>query len=122
MDALDIGFAIKNRRAQLGLTQEQVAQAAGVSKRCLWSLELGQNPGVQFNKLSAVLNALGLSLEINQLDMPNTSEGKSERHNVRPTNAASVTSQNKPAQQFHANKNDGVFDALAILTGATNGK
>lgn len=122
MDALDIGFAIKDRRAQLGLTQEQVAQSAGVSKRCLWSLELGQNPGVQFNKLSAVLNALGLSLEIKQLDVPKASEGKSEKHNVRPANARPATSQNKPAQQFHANKNDSAFDALAILTGATNGR
>ena len=38
IDALDIGYAIKDRRAQLGLTQAQVADAAGVSKRCLWSL------------------------------------------------------------------------------------
>lgn len=41
------------------MTQAQLAEAAGVSKRCLWSLELGQNPGVQLDKLTAVLGALG---------------------------------------------------------------
>ena len=35
-----------------------------MSKRCLWSLELGQNPGVQLDKLTAVLGALGLELEL----------------------------------------------------------
>ena len=46
LDALEIGYAIKDKRAQLGMTQAQVAKAAGVSERCLWSLELGQNTGV----------------------------------------------------------------------------
>lgn len=45
LDALEIGYAVKDRRALLGLTQAQVAEAAGVSKRCLWSIELGRNPG-----------------------------------------------------------------------------
>lgn len=44
VDALEIGYAIKDRRAELGMTQAQLAEAADVSKRCLWSLELGQNP------------------------------------------------------------------------------
>lgn len=64
VDALEIGYAIKDRRAELGMTQAQLAEAAGVSKRCLWSLELGQNPGVQLDKLTAVLGALGLELEL----------------------------------------------------------
>lgn len=64
VDALEIGYAIKDRRAELGMTQAQLAEAAGVSKRCLWSLELGQNPGVQLDKLTAVLGALGLELAV----------------------------------------------------------
>ena len=64
VDALEIGYAIKDRRAELGMTQAQLAEASGVSKRCLWSLELGQNPGVQLDKLTAVLGALGLGLEL----------------------------------------------------------
>ena len=35
VDALEIGYAIKDRRAELGMTQAQLAEAAGVSKRCL---------------------------------------------------------------------------------------
>ena len=64
VDALEIGYAIKDRRAELGMTQAQLAEAAGVSKRCLWSLERGQNSGVQLDKLTAVLGALGLGLEL----------------------------------------------------------
>lgn len=71
VDALEIGYAIKDRRAELGMTQAQLAEAAGVSKRCLWSLELGQNPGVQLDKLTAVLGALGLELTVgNPSDEP----------------------------------------------------
>lgn len=71
VDALEIGYVIKDRRAELGMTQAQLAEAAGVSKRCLWSLELGQNPGVQLDKLTAVLRALGLELTVgNPSDEP----------------------------------------------------
>ena len=107
IDALDIGYAIKDRRAQLGLTQAQVADAAGVSKRCLWSLELGQNPGVQLNKLTAVLDVLGLDLIIAPCDV---SENNVESHKSNPP---------KTSQQANAARNNSSndFDALAILTG-----
>lgn len=81
VDALEIGYAIKDRRAELGMTQAQLAEAAGVSKRCLWSLELGQNPGVQLDKLTAVLGALGLGLELtvgNPSDEPQAQLGIGE--------------------------------------------
>ena len=64
VDALEIGYSIKERRLELGMTQAQLAEAAGVSKRCLWSMELGQNSGVQLDKLTSVLGVLGLELEI----------------------------------------------------------
>ena len=107
IDALDIGYAIKDRRAELGLTQAQVADAAGVSKRCLWSLELGQNPGVQLDKLTAVLKVLGLDLTI----MPcNATKDSMEHYKSKRT---------ETAQQANAmqNSSDNDFDALAILTG-----
>ena len=81
VDALEIGYAIKDRRAELGMTQAQLAEAAGVSKRCLWSLELGQNPGVQLDKLTAVLGALGLELELtvgNPSDEPQAEQFESD--------------------------------------------
>ena len=79
VDALEIGYAIKDRRAELGMTQAQLAEAAGVSKRCLWSLELGQNPGVQLDKLTAVLGALGLELTVgNPSDEPQAEQFESD--------------------------------------------
>lgn len=102
IDALEIGYAIKDRRAELGLTQAQVAEAAGVSKRCLWSLELGQNPGVQLDKLTAVLGALGLDLRIGKGDLP-CFKAQKEELGAGPTGASP-----------HC---DNGFDALAILTG-----
>lgn len=102
IDALEIGYAIKDRRAELGLTQAQVAKAAGVSKRCLWSLELGQNPGVQLDKLTAVLGVLGLDLRIDKGDVPSFRAQK-ETPSAKPTDA--------PPHR------DNTFDALAILTG-----
>ncbi len=74
IDALEIGYAVKDRRAQLGMTQAQVAEAAGVSKRSLWSIELGRNTGVQLDKLIAVLKVLGLDLTI--AEAPSASDAK----------------------------------------------
>ena len=110
VDALAIGYAIKNRRTQLGLTQAQLADAAGVSKRCLWSLELGQNPGVQFDKLTAVLEALGLGLALVASDAPNVraQEGKEK--------AAATQNRITKNETKRSDENIG-FDALAVLTG-----
>lgn len=107
IDALDIGYAIKDRRAELGLTQAQLAEAAGISKRCLWSLELGQNSGVQLDKLTAVLGALGLDLTISSADVvtPGT----------QPLPLA--TSDASPDAETATDDADPAIDAFAILTG-----
>ncbi len=104
LDALEIGYAIKDARAESGLTQAQVAEAAGISKRCLWSMELGQNTGVQLDKLLAVFRVLGLDLQIVAGEAPNR-----EANEEVPATA--------PAS---SKKNSGL-DALAILTGGRNG-
>ena len=103
IDALDIGYAIKDRRAELGLTQAQLAEAAGISKRCLWSLELGQNSGVQLDKLGA----LGLDLTISSADVvtPGT----------QPLPLA--TSGASPDAETATDDADTAIDAFAILTG-----
>ena len=104
LDALEIGYAIKDARAELGLTQAQLADAAGISKRCLWSLELGQNPGVQLDKLLAVFKALGLDLQIVAGKRPRMTSDDNEAGNV----LASPEESNG-------------FDALSILTGGRDG-
>lgn len=109
LDALDIGFAIKNQRTKLGLTQAQVADASGVSKRCLWALELGRNPGVQFNKLCAVLMALNLDLSVIDADMSACRVESAEAPEVDRTETS-----DRPLDSTTDATLD--IDALAILT------
>lgn len=104
LDALEIGYAIKDARSKLNLTQAQLAEAAGVSKRCLWSLELGQNSGVQLDKLLAVFKALNLDLQIVAVEAPVVDATSNSTKNV-----SSLPEKNSE------------IDALSILTGGKNG-
>lgn len=56
---------VRVRRTQLKLRQEELADLAGVSERFVYALENGKQ-SVQLDKLLAVLNALGLHLEIHR--------------------------------------------------------
>lgn len=60
-----VAAEVKARRAQLRLRQEELADLAGVSERFVYALENGKQT-VQLDKLLAVLNALGLHLEIHR--------------------------------------------------------
>lgn len=59
-----IGGIVRARRKNLELTQRELAVRAGVSERLVVSLELGDAPGIRFDKLLLVLEALGLSLSV----------------------------------------------------------
>ncbi|QAY73635.1 transcriptional regulator [Agromyces protaetiae] len=63
MDASAIGAAVRARRRSLDLTQEELADLAGVSPRFLGALERGR-PGARLDHVVAVLHALGLELEV----------------------------------------------------------
>jgi HTH-type transcriptional regulator/antitoxin HipB len=56
---------VRARRLQLQLRQEELADLAGVSERFVYALESGK-PTLQLDKVLAVLNALGLHLEIHR--------------------------------------------------------
>lgn len=62
-DVERIGAAIRTRRRELGLTQQQVADLAGVSTRFVHSVEHGK-PTVQLVSVIAVASVLGLRLEV----------------------------------------------------------
>lgn len=109
VDALEIGYAIKQRRAELGLTQAQLAEKSGVSKRCLWSMELGRNTGVQLDKLIAVLAALDLELTLGAAD-PVHANGAGR---VVDT-SASLDERFQPQE--------GALEALRLLTGGKRGE
>ena len=61
-----IAYPIRDKRKQLGLTQVDLAQKAGVSRQLVVSLEAGRATGVSLDKLMSVLDVLGLSLSINE--------------------------------------------------------
>lgn len=58
-----LAAGIRARRQQLHLRQAELADLAGVSERFVHALEKGKTT-VQLDKLLAVLNALGLHLEL----------------------------------------------------------
>ncbi len=63
MDQKDIGQLIKKRRKFLKLTQIDLAEIIGMSRRSLQMLEKGEgNP--TFEQLSKILSTLGLEIQI----------------------------------------------------------
>lgn len=56
-----LAAAIRRRRLELGLRQDELAALAGVSTRFVHTLEQGK-PTVQLDKVLAVLRQLGLDL------------------------------------------------------------
>ncbi|MDO8776866.1 MAG: helix-turn-helix transcriptional regulator [Burkholderiaceae bacterium] len=61
-----LGHAVRAARKQLGLTQPQLALAAGVGVRFIVELEAGK-PTVRLENILRVLNALGGSLAVEGL-------------------------------------------------------
>lgn len=62
------GKYARERRKELGMTQRELAERAGVSERTIYSFELGEKPGMHLNKLLAVYGALDLSLVAERAD------------------------------------------------------
>jgi len=59
----DLAGTVRERRRQLGLRQEDLADLAGVSLRFVQALEAGK-PSVQLDRVRAVLDTLGLRLAV----------------------------------------------------------
>ena len=62
-DSTSLAAAIRSRRRELGLTQEQLADLAGISLRSVTLLESGVS-SLTFQNLLATLSVLGLSLNL----------------------------------------------------------
>ena len=63
--ALEIGRRVREAREALGLRQDELALAAGVSTRVVHQIERGK-PTSRLDTLLRVLEALGLTIEISQ--------------------------------------------------------
>lgn len=59
-----IGAAIRSARTREGLTQSQLAERAGVSRRWLITLESGRSERAELGKVLDTLDALGLDLTV----------------------------------------------------------
>jgi y4mF family transcriptional regulator len=70
-----IGEQVRLSRRAKGLTQAQLAEAAGVGLAFLYDLEYGK-PTLRLDKVQAVLDVLGLRLEI--LPVAATADGLKE--------------------------------------------
>ncbi len=64
-DKNELATAVRARRRQLRLRQDEVADLAGVSERFVFALENAKQ-SVQLDKVVAVLCALGLHLELHR--------------------------------------------------------
>jgi HTH-type transcriptional regulator/antitoxin HipB len=62
-DSMELGAAIRAERKSLGVTQKQLAMAAGTGLRFLSELERGK-PTVRIEGVFRVLQALGLTLNL----------------------------------------------------------
>jgi HTH-type transcriptional regulator / antitoxin HipB len=59
----ELGSVVKDRRRELGLRQEDLAQLAGCSTRFVHALEHGKST-LLLDKVTDVLNVLGLRLVV----------------------------------------------------------
>lgn len=66
MGMSEVGQAIRQARIQRGLTQRQLAGAAGVSRYTIIKLEKESAGDIQYKTLAAILDALGLELTVTE--------------------------------------------------------
>ncbi|MFH1038633.1 MAG: helix-turn-helix transcriptional regulator [PVC group bacterium] len=71
-----LGMTIRARRKQLKVTQKELAMACGTGLRFIVDLEKGK-PTCQIGKLLHVIQALGLKIRIDALDVEASRHGKS---------------------------------------------
>ena len=59
----DLAAAVRGRRKDLGMSQDELATRAGVSRKWVYEFEAGK-PGAEFSFILRVVDALGLVLEL----------------------------------------------------------
>lgn len=108
--ARQVGQAVRDRRHELGLTQKQLAAAAGVSERFLIALELGDATGARLDKVMCVLGQLGLSLGVFPAQGGEVVGAASEARSQTPSSASFPSA---PPPQSSREEYDEAFNAMA---------
>lgn len=76
----ELGFAVRARRSDMGLTQASVAVLSGLSRATVNQLEMGTVKDLSLNRAARLLDVLGLSMTIapprigSQTDRPKKSQ------------------------------------------------
>ena len=78
MNAHALGATIRRKRNALGLTQQQLADMAGLSRQSLNGIEHG-TVNVTLDSLGKLLDVLGLALEVSDPDATRQATGKPVR-------------------------------------------
>ena len=60
----DLGAAVRRARRETGLSQQALADRAGVSRQWLSRVEAGKGPSAEMGKVLDVLAALGLAVDL----------------------------------------------------------
>ena len=66
----DLGAAVRDARSQAGLSQQAVADRAGVPRQWVSRLETGSNPGAELRKVLDLLAALDLMVVLAPVPQP----------------------------------------------------
>jgi transcriptional regulator with XRE-family HTH domain len=64
MDLFEIGALVRARREEMGLTQSDLAERSGMSRVRISHLESGRAYDMSFGKVTALLDACGMSLRV----------------------------------------------------------
>ena len=67
-DLSTIGEAVRKRRKELGLSQQELAEMANVARNRIAPLENDRLPEIGFRTLTKILHALGLDLRVTTLN------------------------------------------------------
>jgi HTH-type transcriptional regulator/antitoxin HipB len=68
----ELGREIRERRKAAGLTADQLASLAGVSRRLLLELEQGKRPNVGLAHVLRILELLGVDVVLSPRGLPGT--------------------------------------------------
>lgn len=66
----DLGEALRERRVQLGMSQEEVCASAGVARSWLSKVEAGRHRGAELQKVLDLAATLGLTLVLTRDGAP----------------------------------------------------
>ena len=110
MNLIDIGHVVGARRAELGLTQAQLAHLSGLSRQTLVGLENGTLSDLGVNRVGQVLAVLGLDSTA-----PDTQARRKKRGLWMAAKTASVSYSRELAPEMLEQAKQNLRDHFAVV-------